>query len=190
MHTNVVEQEANARLSWAYGGWVVLAVASTWLAHEFAHWLAASSLGYEAAMTLNSVYLVEGAYELQGHRILVSAVGPLVTIAQAFGVFLLLQHGRWRTYLYPFLFTPLYMRVLAGGMNVINLNDEGRISEALGLGAFTLPLVVSVGLGYLVYRVARTHRLSWSFQVGTVLIVMLVSSVLILADQLLSIRIF
>lgn len=81
------------------------------------------------------------------------------------------------------------MRFLAGLMNFINLNDEGRISVFLNLGIFTLPILVSGLLFYMTYKVSVKWSLGWPFQLYTTLSIMLISSALILADQFIGIQI-
>lgn len=159
------------------------AVATTWFLHEFAHWLMSLGLGYDSLMTLNTVSLTNGVYNNKGHAMLVSAAGPVVTILQATIVFMMIKKGKWNAMAYPFLFVPLYSRLLAGAMNVINLNDEGRISHELGIGNFTISILVIALLGYFVYSVSSVRRYPAKFQGFTVLLTMFFSSVLILSDQ-------
>ena len=165
------------------------AVIFTWIIHEFTHWVTAESLGYESILTLNKVRPVSGLKWTELHNIYVSATGPLITIIQAVIVFIILANKSWNKTLYPFLFTPLYMRLLAGGMNFIKPNDEGRISEYFGLGAFTLSIIVSIILFLLVYKISNNYKLNWKFNTWTTLIIMFASSILILSDQILHIRI-
>lgn len=165
---------------------MLLAVPLTFLLHEWAHWLAALALGYEPALRINSVYLVGGTYT-PTDALLVSAAGPVVTLAQAVVVAVLL--GKTKSpYLYPFVFVPVLMRALAGGMNVINPNDEGRISEALGLGLYTLPLLMTGVLLVLVVYVARTHRYGWRLNAVTFALALAACSALILGDQIMPVR--
>lgn len=166
----------------------VSAVIFTWVLHEFTHWITAESLGYESIMRLNSVFPVNGQKQTAWHKIYISASGPIMTIIQAILLFLALSKG-WNKLLYPFLLVPLYMRSLAGLMNFINPNDEGRISQYFGLGLFTISIVVSGFLFFLVYKVAKKHRLSWKFNLVTVILIMIASSILIMLDQFLKIRI-
>lgn len=165
------------------------AVLFTWLLHEFTHWLTSESLGYESILTLNKVRPISGKMYTNLHNVYVSATGPLITILQAVIVFVILIKTNWNKSIYPFLFTPLYMRLLAGGMNLINPNDEGRISEYLGLGVLTLSILVSALLLYLVYSMSNRYKLNWKFNTWTTVIVMFASSVLVLSDQVLHIRI-
>jgi ABC-type spermidine/putrescine transport system permease subunit II len=75
------------------------------------------------------------------------------------------------------------MRTLAGFMNLINLNDEGRISNALGLTPAFLPAVVTGILFYLVYTTIKAQHYKIRLVTSTVLLIMLFSSILILSDQ-------
>ncbi|GAB5527699.1 MAG: hypothetical protein Roseis2KO_55710 [Roseivirga sp.] len=166
-----------------YAGVVLLSVCFSWGIHELAHWLMATTLGYEAVMTLNTVYLKSGEYQQDWHWILVSGIGPLITILQALVVYWWLSKKGWNPNLYPLLMLTLYTRFLAGFMNLLNLNDEGRISHFLGIGDFTLSILVSALLGVLVFKVSRQHKPGWRYQVLTLILIMLFSSILILGDQ-------
>ncbi len=165
------------------------AVIFTWVLHEFAHWITSESLGYESVMSLNSVSVTEGQEKSASHEVYISVAGPLITIFQAVIVFLILQTKGWNKLIYPLLFTPLYMRFLAGVMNFIKPNDEGRIGEFLGIGLFTVSLFVCALLFYLVFRISKKYRLNWRFNFLTTVLIMASSSILILADQFLGIRI-
>lgn len=167
----------------------LIAVPATWLLHECSHWLCGTLLGYEMALTLNTAYPTAGKYDADRHYLLISAAGPVVTLLQAIVVFLLMRRGKSYR-LYPFLFTCFYMRLLAAGMSIISPNDEARISEAMGLGAFTLPLVVTLFLFLLVYRVSRQYAFTARFNALTTLLVMLLSSAIILADQFFKVRLW
>ena len=167
----------------------IFAVIFTWIIHEFAHWLTSELFGYETIMKLNGTSTVTGENPTYMHKNIISASGPIVTIIQGLIIFLLLKSQNWNKYLYPFLFTAFYMRFLAGLMNFINPNDEGRISAFLEIGTFTLPIIVSGILFFMVYKTSRKYKLNWKFQLWTITIIMVASSVLILSDQYFRIRI-
>lgn len=164
------------------------AVIFTWFIPEFAHWFSSSLLGYEAMMYLNKVSPVDGQNHLAWHETLISAAGPIITIVQGALVFFFLK-GNWNKFLYPLLFTAFYMRFLAGVVNFNNPNDEGRISIYFELGLFTLPILVSALLFFMVYKISKKHQLNWKFQTATTFAVIVFSSILIIADQFLQIRI-
>jgi hypothetical protein len=176
------------RITFRYFFTAFLAVLITWLFHEFAHWLTSESLGYDTIMRLNATLPEKGQKVSEWHHIITSAAGPLATILQAIILFILLKNN-WNKYLYIFLFTAVFMRSLASIMNVIQPNDEGRISVFLGVGLYTLPLLVSGFLYYLCYNISKKYRLTLKFNALTLVIVLLFSSILILADQLIGIRI-
>lgn len=167
----------------------ILAVITTWIIHEFAHWLTAEMLGYKPIMRINGVSYADIQNQTDWHKILISASGPIVTILQGIIVFIILKVRNWNKYLYTFLFTAFYMRLLAGLMNLINPNDEGRISRFLEIGTFTLPICITGFLFFMVYKISKTNNLNWKFQLWTTIITMVASSILILSDQFFVIRI-
>ncbi|MFD0862139.1 hypothetical protein ACFQ1M_07955 [Sungkyunkwania multivorans] len=179
----------NQSITFKYILAVMMAVIVTWLLHEFAHWLVSELLGYESIMRINSVSRMEGQDPIGIHDMYIAAAGPLVTIIQAFIVYYILRANNWNKYLYPLLFIPFYMRLMAGFMNFIKHNDEGRISTFFELGTFTIPILVIALLFLLVYGVSKKYKLHWKFQLATTIFVMISSSILILADQFYGIRI-
>jgi len=175
-------------INWPYLGLIFATVLGTWLIHEFAHWAMGEALGYSSTMRLNSTSFLVGEEPTAAERTIISAAGPLITIIQALVIFFILKARQWNKYLYPILFTAFYMRGLAGIMNLIQTNDEGRISEYLGLGTYTIPIMVGGLLFYWVIVISKRHKLSWQFQLSTTLLVILASSILILSDQFFKIQ--
>ena len=159
-----------------------LAVLFTFFIHEGAHWLAGELLGNRMGMTLNAAYPLSGQYLKVWHESYISAAGPLVTLIQAVLVYLIMQRQSTNM-LYPFLLTPAIMRVLALAMNFINPQDEGRISRSLGIGLFTLPLVISAFLLYLATAESRRRQYGWRFNTASVVLIITFSSILILMSQ-------
>lgn len=167
----------------------IFAVGFTWILHEFAHWFSGVLLGYESIMQLNGTFFHTGENPTDIHKNIISGSGPFITIMQGIIAFFILKSRGWNKFVYPFLFIAFYMRLLAGLLNFINLNDEGRISQYFGIGTFTLSIIVSGLLFYLVYSISKQYKLTWKFQLVTILVVMLASSALILLDQYYGIRI-
>jgi hypothetical protein len=166
---------------------VALVVTGSWVLHEFAHWLMGESLGYDMKMTLNKGYPLAGKYKSAIDYQWISAAGPLITIIEAIVVFVLLRRMR-SIYLFAILLTCFYMRLLALGLSFSKPNDEARISDFLGWGAFTLPLIVNLFLFSLVYLIAKRHRFSAGFIALTFAFIILFSSMIILSDQYFQVR--
>jgi hypothetical protein len=146
-------------------GLVFMAGFITFALHEGGHWLAAALLGHEAYFGLNSAG-ARGTVSTVDHMI-ISAVGPAVTVVQAL-VALWLVQARASAAAWVFLFWAAFMRFMATVISLFHPNDEARISEGLGWGLWTLPLVVTAGLfallavGSLRLRVGwRTLALTW-----------------------------
>ena len=131
------------RTGWGFYGLVFIAGFLTFALHEGAHWLAAVLLGHEAYFGLNSA----GARGAVGaaDQMIISAAGPVVTVVQAL-VALWLVQARASAAAWVFLFWAAFMRFMATVVSLFHPNDEARISEALGWGMWTLPVLVTLGL--------------------------------------------
>jgi hypothetical protein len=164
-----------------------LAVAASWFFHELAHWATGTFLGYNMAMTLNTAYPLNGTYLSTAHAQLIDAAGPLLTLTEAVLIFFIMRK-REATLLYPFLFTCFYMRLLATIISLLNPNDEARISQSLGIGTFTLPLLVTAFLFVLLYKTAAGYGISKKLNSSALLLIMLFSSLIVLSDQFLKLR--
>jgi hypothetical protein len=138
-------------------------------------------------MTLNTCYPVSGKYLEDWHATTISAGGPVITLLEALIFYAILKRSE-SNILFPFLVTCLYMRALAGFMNIINLNDEGRISKGLGIGVFTLPVLVVAPLLFLVYDIVVTKKIKTKTVGMTVFLIMIFSSIIILSDQVFKIQ--
>lgn len=134
---------------------------ATFLVHEFAHWAMGIALGHEMVATLNAVSPV-GAVS-RGHLLLIAAAGPLVTVAQGIAGFWMVRRSRSHAG-FALLYAAFFMRLLAAGVSVFNPNDEAKISQLLGLGAWTLPALVVGGLFWLVVMASRALRLTFRDQ--------------------------
>jgi hypothetical protein len=180
-----IKKESSIRLKYVLA--TLAAVALTWLIHEFAHWVTGELLGNQMAMTLNTCNPVSGSYKEDWHKTIISTAGPVVTFFEALVIYFLLQKN-YSHLLFPALLTCFYMRLVAGGISVINPNDEARISETLGLGTFTLPILISSILFYLVYQIVKKRKFTAKQITVAVLLIMLFSSIIILTDQAMKIR--
>ena len=177
----------NNKVDFKYIALAALAVIFTWVLHEFAHWTAGNFLGYEMGMTLNKAFPVSGKYNSDVHFQIISAAGPLITLAEALIVFFIMLNAS-RKVLYSFLFTCFYMRLLAMGLSFINPNDEARVSQSLGIGNFTLPVIMVTVLFCLLYKISGLYRFSKKFIAINLGLVLFFTSVIILADQFLKWR--
>ena len=159
----------------------ILLIIFSWLLHECGHYLMGCVLGYPMIMTMNSTYSSEGTSTLLDSS-LIDAAGPFITIVEAFIGFYLLRRFSDRR-LYPIVFVPFFMRLLALGISFHNANDEARMSLTLGTGKFTLPVLVCAMLFYLVYRASIEQGYRPRFQAITAIVTLLVSTGIILLDQ-------
>lgn len=139
-------------------GLVFIAGFITFLLHEGGHWLAAMLLGHEAYFGLNSAG-ARGAVSTADHM-MISAAGPAVTAVQAL-VALWLVQARASASAWVFLLWAAFMRFMASIISLFSPNDEARISEWLGWGLWTLPVIVTGALVLLLAIGSRRLRVSW-----------------------------
>ena len=125
----------------------------TYLIHEGAHWIVGRWVGLEVDFSLNAVTPTSPATATQ--HLLMSAAGPLITIVQALIAFVIVRRCASGS-AFAFLLWAAFMRVVASGISTVLPNDEARVGVALGLGYWTLPLLVSLALGALAWTASRT----------------------------------
>ena len=157
--------------------------------HEFAHWLTGELLGNDMFMSLNRASPVSGKYIHDWNANIVTISGPTFTILQAI-VFYFILDGSKKVYLYPFLFFPFVYRFFAGLANMFSPNDEGRIGLHLGIGLYTLSIIVSALLLFLIVRFSLKNNLGLKFNLLTFLLCSLALLAVVFADQYFNIRIF
>ena len=164
-----------------------IAVLFSWILHEFAHWAVGECLGYKMIMTLNSSYPANGNYSKNLHYQIISTGGPIITLCEAILIFILMTR-RNIILLYPFLFTCFYMRLFATVISFRHPNDEARISCAMGIGKFTLPLFMSITLFALIYKVSHRYKIDTKFNLANLGLTLLFSSIIILTDMYFKVR--
>ena len=132
--------------------------------HEAGHALTAKALGYEVVAKINSVGLRSGDYATAWHRHAVDLAGPAVTLLLAFVGAGWANRRRPRAQLGAMMVSSaLMMRILATLASINHPNDEPRVSEAWGLGYWTLSGIVIALLAWLMVMVHRKARLGWKF---------------------------
>lgn len=153
----------------------------TFFIHEFAHWITGIVLGHDMVATPNHVWSRNPMNTWD--QAMVSAAGPLVTIAQGIAGFWLVK--RWRSRLgFALLYMAFFMRLLACFMSLFNPNDEARISQLLGLGTLTLPLMVVMGLFALVVSASRELGIRFRDQFFCYLVASIVVTLIVGVDSM------
>lgn len=180
---NSTPQRMKNRFNYKVALGIVVLVIASFFFHELAHYLMGEALGYDMIMTMNTVNVADGlSYTHDWHRQLVSAAGPIFTIITAIISYVLLSK-KDHIYIYIILLIAFIQRFLAAGISLKSPNDEARISESLGLGTMTLPILVSIVLFTLVYLAARKWKYSFKFSLISFLIISLSITALVLTDQ-------
>jgi hypothetical protein len=172
----------SAKINLTYIAVLFLVVLLSCFFHEFAHWLAGELLGNRMSMTLNGARPISGSYIADWHAEIITTAGPAFTILQAI-VFFFIADRTKNIKLYPVLFFPFLYRFAAGVANMASPNDEGRISLHFNLGLYTLSVIVSGFLLFLIVRFSIKNKIGWRFNLITYLLCVVALSAVVLFDQ-------
>ncbi len=162
--------------------YLVLVFFVTNLIHESFHWLAGAALGFEMRFGLNTVSYLSPSEPWQ--RALADVAGPAVTIVQALIAYTLTMRGGAHK-VFAFLYAAFFMRLVAGLVSVMHPNDEARVGMCLGIGKWTLPVLVAAGLLVLVIKASRRLQLNWKDQLACYAVASLTVSFIVWLDRVL-----
>ncbi|QYF87034.1 hypothetical protein [Brevundimonas sp. PAMC22021] len=113
---------------------------------------------------------------------LISTAEPAITVLQALIAltFVRTRHGLTA---FALLFAAAFMRVVAQGLSFILPNDEARVSTWLGIGFWTLPILVSLALIACTIWASQRLGLTWRFNAMAYLVASLAVSAIVGADM-------
>lgn len=161
--------------------WLILVFFIGNLVHESAHWLTGAALGFDMRFGLNAVSYLSPTQPWQ--RALADIAGPAITIAQGVLAYILvMRHASLK--IYAFLYAAFFMRLVAGLVSVMHPNDEAQVSMFLGLGKWTLPVLVAVGLLVLVFTASRRLQLNWKDQLASYAVASIAVSAIVGLDRI------
>lgn len=170
------------RVGASFYGQLVAIGLLTYLLHEAVHWIVGLALGYPVQFGLNGVTSAVPMTAID--HVLFSLSGPAVTVLGAVLAFVLVRRAE-SLIAYGVLYFAFFMRLVAVGVSVFNLNDEARASQLLGIGTWTIPAIVVIGLGALTVMASRHLRLSWKVNVLAYLVSSVVISAVVGLDMML-----
>ncbi len=168
------------KLKPAFFLWLVVVFFVTNLLHEGAHWLAGAAFGFDMRFGLNAVRYLSPAEPWQ--RMVTDAAGPVFTILQGIVAYVLVQRSGSQL-AFAFLYTAAFSRLTALLVSVMHPNDEARVSMYLGMGKWTLPVLVAGGLIALVVVASRRLALGWKDQLLCYLVASLAVSAIVGLDR-------
>jgi len=123
----------------------------SYLFHEFGHWIVGEILGNDMVYSLNYVWPRDGHYLNESHNLYVSIGGPAFTILLAVAALLILE--KYSTlYAYPVLFFQFVLRFFSLVFTGFSQQDESRISSIMGLGTYTVGIIILIILLLIVIR--------------------------------------
>ena len=132
---------------------------ASYLFHEFGHWIIGEALGNNMVYTLNNVWPQSGHFIDAGHAVYSSMGGPAFTILLSL-LFLLIIEKYKTMYAYPFVFFQMFIRFFSLVFGGFGQQDEAKISAILGLGKYTVAIIVLLILFLIVLRASYLLRIN------------------------------
>ena len=132
---------------------------ASYLFHEFGHWIIGEALGNNMVYSLNNVTTQSEHYIDASHEVYVSIGGPAFTILLSL-LFLLIIEKYKTMYAYPFVFFQMFTRFFSLVFGGFGQQDEARISAILGLGKYTVAIIVLLILFLIVLRASYLLRIN------------------------------
>lgn len=156
--------------------------------HEFAHWITGELLGNKMSMSLNGASLISGEYKNEWNANIVTISAPIFTVIQAIIFYFVVNRTKNINY-YPLLFFPFFYRFSAGLATMFGANDEGRFGMSLGLGLYTVSILLISFLLFLIIRSSVNNRISLKFNLVTFFLCAISLLVVVFIDQYFKIKI-
>lgn len=151
----------------------------SYLFHEFGHWIVGELLGNDMIYSLNYVFPKEGHYLHESHSLYVSMGGPAFTIILALIALLVLEKYS-AIYFYPVLFFQFVLRFFSLVFGGFAQQDEARVSSILGIGTYTVGIIVLLILLLIVIRASYKLKIDLK-QNGYFFTVSILSQLLVIA---------
>lgn len=135
---------------------------ASYLFHEFGHWTIGEVLGNEMVYSLNNASPKSDSYINASDNLYVSIGGPLFTILLSV-LFLVIIEKFNTIYAYPFVFFQMFTRFFSLFLGVFSNQDEARISAILGIGTYTIAIVVLLILLLPVLRASYKLKINFKY---------------------------
>jgi hypothetical protein len=130
----------------------------SYLFHEFGHWIVGEILGNDMIYSLNNVWPGDGHYLHESHDLYVSAGGPAFTILLAVVSLIIIEKSS-SLYVYPVLFFQFVLRFFPLVFGGFRRQDEARISSIMGLGTYTVGVIILIILLLIVLRASNKLKI-------------------------------
>ena len=149
--------------------------------HELGHWIIGEILGNDMAFRLNGVSPKSGQY-LEHTRVylLCGGVGFTLLLTTVFWYII----EKYKVILaYPVVFFNFFFRVSPQIM--FDQQDEAKISALLGIGKYTVTILVIFSLLFITWRACRVLKLNYKDNILCVIASIISTILVVLTDYLL-----
>lgn len=157
---NRIEKDTNGKVGLKMVLIFVPVAYISYLFHEFGHWFIGEILGNRMTYSLNNVSPRSGQYLDSSHSLWIIMGGPMFTILLSL-IFLLVIKRYKVLWTYSFVFFQFFCRFFSLVFGGFYKQDEAKISSILGIGNFTVAIVVLALLFFMIWRGSYLLKLNF-----------------------------
>jgi len=148
--------------------------------HELGHWTIGEIFGNDMALRLNGVSPKSGQYVENSHLFVLFG-GPCFTIFLSL-IFWCVIEKYQIIYTYPVVFFNFFMRLFPLAIK-FDWQDEAKISELLGIGKYTVAIIVLILLLLITWRASRVLKLNYKDNILCVIVSIICIFLVIFTDD-------
>ena len=149
--------------------------------HELGHWIIGEVLGNDMILRLNGVSPKSGQY-LENTHLYVLLGGICFTLLLSLTSWFVIEKYKI-IYLYPVVFYNFFMR-LCPQIIKFDWQDEAKISMLLGIGKYTVAIIVLVGLLLITWRTSYVLKRNYKDNLLYVIVSLICTFLVIFTDDI------
>ena len=151
--------------------------------HELGHWIVGELLGNDMALKLNGASPKSGHYVDSNHVLYITSGGPIFTIILTMIFWFVIEKHKIM-YAYAVVFFSFLFRLFPQVLK-FDFQDEAKVSVLLGIGKYTIPVIVLVLLFLITWRAGRVLKLNYKDNLLFAVVSIVCMFLVVITDELL-----
>ena len=150
--------------------------------HELGHWTIGELLGNDLTLRLNGVSTKHGGDYLENTHLPITLGGVCFTLLLTIIFWGVIEKCKL-IYAYPFVFFNFFMRLFPQIMN-FDVQDEAKISMLLGIGKYTIAIIVLISMFLITLRASYVLKLNYKDNLLCVIASLICVILVVITDNL------
>ena len=154
----------------------------SFLFHELGHWLVGEILGNDMILSLNGTRPKSGQY-IENTSFYITCGGVCFTILLIIIFWYVIEKYKI-VYFYPIVFFNFFFRLFTFALR-FDSQDEAKISAFLGIGKYTIAIIVLISLFLITWRVSHVLKRNYKDNLLFVIVSVVCIFLILLTNELL-----